>query len=83
MPPRNGFATRDSPYFLLDMNVAAPSLPAMEEHQPQPSEGTPQYEPPAVTDYGSLTELTAASATGTVTDHSFPAGTPAGDITFS
>jgi hypothetical protein len=60
-----------------------PSLRPMEDQQQQLSEGAPQYEPPAVTDYGTLTELTAASATGTVTDRAFPAGTPAGDITFS
>jgi hypothetical protein len=54
----------------------------MEDQQQRPPDAT-QYEPPLVTDYGSLIDLTAASATGTVTDRAFPAGTPIGDITFS
>ena len=68
----------------LITHVRTPSLRHMEDQQQHPlSEGAPQYEPPAVTDYGSLTELTAASSTGTVTDKAFPAGTPIGDLTFS
>jgi hypothetical protein len=55
----------------------------MEDHRQQRSPDAPQYEPPVVTDYGSLIDLTAASADGTVTDRAFPAGTPKGDITFS
>jgi hypothetical protein len=55
---------------------------AMDHEQPAPH--TPNgYEPPQVTDYGALTEITAASATGGFTDRSFPAHTPKGDITFS
>ena len=46
----------------LITHVRTPSLRHMEDQQQHPlSEGAPQYEPPAVTDYGSLTELTAAS----------------------
>jgi hypothetical protein len=55
----------------------------MEDDQQQRRPGAPQYTPPVVTDYGSLIDLTAASADGTVTDRAFPAGTPKGDITFS
>ena len=40
------------------------------------------YETPRIEDHGDLTELTAAAVTGAVTDADFPAGTPAGDITF-
>jgi hypothetical protein len=53
------------------------------EDQLQRPDDAPQYEPPVVTDYGSLIDLTAASMTGGVTDRAFPAGTPVGDITFS
>jgi hypothetical protein len=55
----------------------------MADDPQRPSPDAPQYEPPVVTDYGSLVDLTAASADGTVTDRAFPAGTPKGDITFS
>jgi hypothetical protein len=41
------------------------------------------YEAPEITDYGSLTEITAEQATGALTDGSFPANTPLGDVTFS
>jgi len=41
------------------------------------------FEAPVIKDYGTLVELTAASADGAVTDAAFPAGTPRGDITFS
>jgi hypothetical protein len=41
------------------------------------------YEAPEVTDYASLTDLTAASSGGAFTDKDFPAHTPFGDITAS
>jgi hypothetical protein len=41
------------------------------------------YEAPAVTDHGDLTELTALQAVGDFTDAAFPPGTPKGDITVS
>jgi hypothetical protein len=47
-----------------------PSLDSMEHEKPQGSENAQVYEPPTVTDYGSLAEMTAG-------------GTPAGDLTFS
>ena len=42
-----------------------------------------EYESPRVLDYGTLTEVTAAQATGNFTDRDFPAGTPKDDLTFS
>jgi hypothetical protein len=41
------------------------------------------YVAPEVTDYGKLTDITAAQSSGTATDRTFPAGTPGGDLTFS
>lgn len=41
------------------------------------------YEPPTITDYGTLSELTAGQTDGDVTDRDFPAGTPKRDLTFS
>lgn len=41
------------------------------------------YIKPTVVDYGDVAELTAANATGAVTDAKFEAGTPEDDITFS
>jgi len=41
------------------------------------------YEPPRIKDHGDLVELTALQGTGGFTDAAFPAGTPAGDITFA
>ena len=41
------------------------------------------YEAPRVTDYGSLTEITAGMADGNFTDRTFPANTPKRDLTFS
>jgi hypothetical protein len=55
----------------------------MEQKEPQGPDAPPAYEPPQVPDYGSLTEITAASVAGGVTDRAFPAGTPRGDLTFS
>jgi hypothetical protein len=46
-------------------------------------QNTNEYETPRIEDHGSLEELTAGQSTGAVTDHTFPAGTPKGDITFS
>jgi hypothetical protein len=40
------------------------------------------YEPPSIKDHGDLTELTALNSTGAYTDATFPAGTPADQITF-
>lgn len=55
----------------------------MEQQPPQGPQTTQAYEPPQITDYGSLKEITAASMVGGVTDKTFPAGTPKGDLTFS
>lgn len=41
------------------------------------------YEPPELTDYGTLEDLTAAQTNGQFTDRDFPSGTPRGDLTFS
>jgi hypothetical protein len=41
------------------------------------------YEPPTVTDYGNLTDITAGQSAGNFTDRSFPVNTPARDLTFS
>jgi hypothetical protein len=41
------------------------------------------YEPPRVTMHGTLVERTQAQVAGTVTDRTFPAGTPIQDLTFS
>jgi hypothetical protein len=42
-----------------------------------------KYETPRIEDHGDLTELTAASGEGAITDATFPIGTPKGDLTFS
>jgi hypothetical protein len=47
--------------------------------EPKPVE----YVAPEVTDYGKLTDITAGHRPGSVTDRSFPVGTPEGDLTFS
>jgi hypothetical protein len=41
------------------------------------------YETPAVVDYGTLLELTAAQSDGDFTDRDFPVHTPKQDLTFS
>lgn len=41
------------------------------------------YEAPKVVVHGTLVERTQAQAIGSVTDRTFPAGTPIGDLTFS
>jgi hypothetical protein len=41
------------------------------------------YQKPSVSDYGTLQELTAGTATGEHLDAEFPAGTPRGSLTFS
>ena len=41
-----------------------------------------KYETPTIEDHGDLTELTALEGSGPFTDADFPAGTPAGDITY-
>jgi hypothetical protein len=42
-----------------------------------------EYEAPKVTDYGSLTDITAGQAAGGFLDANFPANTPKGQLTFS
>jgi hypothetical protein len=42
-----------------------------------------EYQPPKVTDYGDLTEITAGQVDGDFTDRDFPANTPKKDLTFS
>ena len=41
------------------------------------------YERPTLTLHGDIESLTQGSSTGPVTDATFPAGTPRGDVTFS
>jgi hypothetical protein len=41
------------------------------------------YEKPAVTDHGKLTDLTAGQTDGEFTDRAFPVDTPKRDLTFS
>lgn len=41
------------------------------------------YEKPAVSDYGTLQELTAGLTDGELTDAEFPISTPKKDLTFS
>jgi hypothetical protein len=55
----------------------------MEHETPQGDPQSHVYEPPQVTDYGSLAELTAGGPAGEFTDADFPADTPRGDLTFS
>jgi hypothetical protein len=42
-----------------------------------------KYQGPAVVDYGTLVELTAAQQDGEFTDRDFPVHTPKQDLTFS
>ena len=44
---------------------------------------TNEYETPRIEDHGGLEELTAGQSEGKFTDHTFPAGTPKEDLTFS
>jgi len=56
----------------------------MDDHTFTPEEPKPvEYVAPQVTDYGKLTDVTAAQSTGAATDRTFPAGTPGSDLTFS
>jgi hypothetical protein len=41
------------------------------------------YEPPAITELGTIVEMTRANATGSKLDADFSAGTPVGNLTFS
>jgi hypothetical protein len=41
------------------------------------------YQPPTLTMHGTVAEVTGANAVGMVTDRSFPAGTPIGNLSFS
>lgn len=47
------------------------------------TEADVSYDKPAIADYGDLVELTALQSDGNLTDATFPADTPKGDITFS
>jgi hypothetical protein len=60
-----------------------PRLDRMEHEKPQSGDNPRLYEPPTVTDYGSLADITAGGPTGAATDREFPTGTPASDLTFS
>jgi hypothetical protein len=42
-----------------------------------------EYQAPRLVVHGSVVDLTLAHAAGGVTDHSFPAGTPVSQLTFS
>ena len=42
-----------------------------------------QYQPPQITEYGTLAQLTQGNATGERLDGDFPTGTPFDDLTFS
>ena len=42
-----------------------------------------KYEPPAITELGTIVEMTRGHDPGTRTDAAFPAGTPRDDLTFS
>jgi hypothetical protein len=42
-----------------------------------------EYEKPAISDYGDLTQLTAAHGAMNHLDATFPSGTPFGSLTFS
>ena len=53
------------------------STPSRDQRDPS------TYEAPRVTDYGSLTEITAGMSDGTVTDRAFPIGTAKSDLSFS
>jgi hypothetical protein len=67
----------------LPERAATPTLVVMEHETPQGDPQSHVYEPPQVTDYGSLAELTAGGPAGEFTDADFPADTPRGDLTFS
>jgi hypothetical protein len=41
------------------------------------------YEPPVVTDYGDLTEITAGTHNGEFLDRTFPVNTPKSQLLFS
>jgi hypothetical protein len=42
-----------------------------------------EYQTPSIIDYGDLVDLTAGQQAGQFTDASFPANTPASQLTFS
>ena len=58
-------------------------MTAVQEEHVESNKQALAYERPVIEDHGDLTEITAASQTGSQTDASFPAGTPQGDITFT
>ncbi|HEY2429743.1 MAG TPA: lasso RiPP family leader peptide-containing protein [Acidimicrobiales bacterium] len=45
--------------------------------------GRPSYEAPQLTVVGRLADLTAMQHAGSITDNTFPAGTPLSQLTFS
>lgn len=47
------------------------------------NEDQTRYEPPAIVDYGDLTELTAGASDGSHLDATFTVGTSKGSLTFS
>jgi hypothetical protein len=42
-----------------------------------------KYEPPAITELGTIVEMTRGNIDGEFTDAAFPAGTPRGELGFS
>jgi hypothetical protein len=42
-----------------------------------------KYEAPAITELGTIVEMTRAQGPGNLTDAAFPVGTPRDDVTFS
>ena len=44
---------------------------------------TPQYQPPRITELGTVAALTQGNEDGAATDNSFPVGTPKPNVTFS
>jgi hypothetical protein len=58
-------------------------LLAMETTRDVSADASFGYQAPTLTMHGTVAEVTGAQAVGTVTDKSFPAGTPVQDLTFS
>jgi hypothetical protein len=57
---------------------------ALAQHGGKANKGSEMgYTTPAIEDYGTLTEMTAAQADGNLTDRDFPVNTPKKDLTFS
>jgi hypothetical protein len=64
-------------------NVAYPEGQQLKEGLGAMERDQMSYETPAVIDYGTLVQLTAAQAQGQFTDRDFPAHTPQNELTFS